>query len=399
MKRAIINKIIILTTVFIFSIMSINAATLTCQQVTDTSLDMVQFSSTSVEIRCTASGGTVGSIQITPNSDPSSGLTITNSQAISSSITSGQSSTAKYTITGDSPNLYEISYTISNDGTLSWTGSKKTAVDVVSAVKLTVEYVLPPSFFIPTVAELDVKITNIGGTTANNVKLQLNNGTFYSYPTTIAAGASSSYTWTNSTGFNTSGTQETKVYIGDTLHDTVSATVAASGSGSTNLSQETGWNLISLPKVPSNTSPEAILSDIMGTVDVLWGMESGTWKKYDPDGTQTLTSMNILYGYWLKRTNTTNLEISGDAHEGGTLSMTTGWNLVGYPATNDNLNVNLTVQSIISDIDIIWGYDGSTWLKYNPASYNPLSSAHLHTFKHGRGYWYKVTSDVDLVLS
>jgi len=218
-------KSLVMITIFLFSILGVTAATLTCEQISDASLDISQFSSKIVEIKCSATGGTVSNIQITPNADPSTGLTISSTQTISSSISDQSSSTAKWSMTGDSPNTYTVSYTVSSDGSNGWDGASTTEVDVTSPAKLTVEYVSAPSEYSDG-ETLDVKVNNIGGTTANNVKLKLNSGSLKSYPTSISAGASASYSWTSSTGYDGADTYLTKVYIGDVLQDSVSAVVS-----------------------------------------------------------------------------------------------------------------------------------------------------------------------------
>lgn len=374
-----------------------SGATLTCQQTGDSSVSIPQFSSKEISVRCTASGGSVSNIQITPNSYPSTGLTITNSNPISSSISDQSSSTAKWTVTGDSPNTYALTYTISSSGINTWSGASTTTVDVPSSAKLTVEYVLPPSFFTVTVDELDVKINNIGGTTASNVRLKLNDGQFYDYPVTIAAGSSASYSWTNETGFNSSGAYTTKVYIGDSLQDSVSAVVSSTGSG--NISLQEDWNLISLSEVPTNLSPESVFANNVDDVDIVWGKVGQNFYKYDPDGQTTLTSMDPKNGYYVRMLTQNELSVEGVPHSDNLLELFTGWNLVGYPATQDNMNVNDTVESIVDNIDIIWALKDGVWVRYNPATYDPGNSGHLHNFTLGRGYWYKVTDNVNLTFS
>jgi len=218
------KKIIIIAISFLTMLFSVTAATLTCEQVTDTSLSITQFTDKNIEINCMASGGTVSNIQITPNSNPSLGVTITNSKTISSSLTDQSSDTAKWTINGDSPNTYVISYTVTSSGTNSFDGASTTEVVVNSYAQLNVEYVDAPTTY--TSGEtLDFKITNIGGTTANNIKLQLNSEDKVDYPSTISPGASASYSWTSGLGYEASGTYTTKAYIETTLQDSVVTTV------------------------------------------------------------------------------------------------------------------------------------------------------------------------------
>ncbi|MAG38898.1 hypothetical protein CMO90_02310 [Candidatus Woesearchaeota archaeon] len=390
------------------SALTVNAATLTCQQISDTSLSISQFSTSEIEIRCSASGGTVSNVQITTNSDPSTGLTISSSQTISSSISSGSSSTAKWSVTGDSPNTYSVSYTISSDGTESWSGASTTSVEVPTPAQLTVEYVLPPSLFTPSVETLDFRMTNIGGTTASNVKMRLNSSNGYigsqvDYPTTIAAGASASYSWTNTTGFNESGTYTTTVYLGSTKNDAVTATVNAAGG---NITQNVGWNMMSLSSNPSNKTVPSVLSNIWDNLTIVWGYnasesnENLRWLKYDPDAldpsSNTLQEFDIYSSYWVRTDAEVDISISGDAHSTTNVSLYTGWNMAGYPA-NTNADVNDSITSIVNDIVIIWSYDSSEsdevdkWKKFDPTALDPSSNT-LENFTTGSGYWFRMSA-------
>ena len=225
MKQRFITLIFILLTLVIASV---NAATLTCQQVSESELSVPQSSTDIIEIRCTASSGSVSNIQITPNSDPSSGLDISSTQTISSSLSDSSSSTAKWEIEGQTPNSYDVSYTVQSDGTNSWTGASTTDVTVTSGAQLSVTYNDAPSTY-SSGDTLDVEIENIGGTTANNVKLKLNSGSTVSYPTTIAAGATASYSWDSDSGYDSADTYTTYVYVGSTQHDSIATVVAVAG--------------------------------------------------------------------------------------------------------------------------------------------------------------------------
>ncbi|MBU0756958.1 MAG: hypothetical protein KKF44_02745 [Nanoarchaeota archaeon] len=396
------KKIIIPIFVIILMISTAYAATLSCQQVSSTTLSVPQFSSKEIEIKCTATGGTVSSIQITPNANPPTGLTISSTQTMSSSLADSGSGTAKWSITGDTPNSYDVSYLVSSDGTTSWTTDDETQVTVSSVARLTVDYTLPPSIFIPTLETLDYQITNIGGTTANNINMKFyyNNALVATadYPLTLGGnGASTSQSWTNETGFNQSGSYKTEVYIGEMLHDSVTATVSAAG---TNITQAEGWNLISLSRVPTNLSPASVYADIYENLTRIWEYSpAGGWKMFSTSGTDQIGEMNISLGYWAQMNSPAPLTVSGESHAGGVLSLTSGWNLVGYPATEDGLNVNDTIQPIVDDLDIIWEYTASGgWKWFNPATYTNGVSSYIQNFTHGKGYWYKVSSNTALTL-
>ncbi|MBU0666036.1 MAG: hypothetical protein KKC26_01605, partial [Nanoarchaeota archaeon] len=394
MTKKTITKILVLMIVMITMMFSVQAATLTCQQVSSANLEISQFASKTVEIRCTASGGTVSNIQITPNSNPSTGLTIANSQSMSSSISDQSSSTGKWTVTGDSPNTYTISYTISSSGTNSWTGASTTTADVQSTAQLTVEYVLPPSIFTPTVDSLDYRITNIGGTTATNVKMALYNGATLVYGPTdypvvegIAAGATTALQWTNQTGFNESGTYTTKVYIGEILHDSAIVSVLTVADG---YNQTIGWNLISLPREADDMSASAVLADISNVFEIIYRYDGGSiWKSYDGLGgaPDTLSTLSVEKGYWLKTTDDTTLNVSGTVPSSTTISLAVGWNLKGYPSA-DSKDVAATYSSIVDDLDSVWQYNGGVdWDSYDGPSGSPDT---LTSLTPGKGYWVKM---------
>ena len=397
-----ITKFLIFLTIMIITVMTVNAATLTCEQTTSTSLSIPQFSSKNIEIKCTASGGTVSNVQITPNSNPSTGLTISNTETIGSSISDSSSSTGKWSVTGDTPNTYSVSYTVSSSATNSWSGASTTQIVVPSAAQLTVEYVLPPSIFTPSVNELDFKINNIGGTTANNVNMKLYNGEtlVYSanYPTTILASATASYSWTNETGFNESGTYTTKVYIGEVYHNSAIVSV---NTGNSNQSQEEGWNLISLSKVPSNLSVASVLGDVSDDIEIVWSYDTSEvnewerWKRYTPGGTMQFTEFSILNGYWLNAEATIDLEITGTDHTSTDIELLEGWNLVGFPSSL-NLTVADSITSISDDIDIIWFYDtneANEWERWK--RYTPGGTMQFTEFEIGNGYWFNTNTNVN----
>lgn len=226
MRQTTATRMMIAAMILLATLAVANAATLTCEQVTSSSLTIPQSSSQNIQIRCTASGGTVGSVQITPNSNPSSGIVITNTQSIATSISDSTSSTGTWSVRGDSPNSYTVSYTVTSDGTESFTPPATTSITVTSPAQLIVSYMNAPSIFVEG-GNLNYKIQNIGGTDASNVKVKLNSGTIRSFGSTVTAGGQASGTWTSSTGYSQAGTYTTYVYNGDTQHDSAITTVSS----------------------------------------------------------------------------------------------------------------------------------------------------------------------------
>lgn len=63
-----------------------------------------------------------------------------------------------------------------------------------------------------------------------------------------------------------------------------------------------GWNLISLPFKPEDSSIDVILADILDNVEIIWGYDMGEWSFYLPTLPEKgdLTEMVEDRGYWIK---------------------------------------------------------------------------------------------------
>jgi len=79
-------------------------------------------------------------------------------------------------------------------------------------------------------------------------------------------------------------------------------TVALAGTGSASINLAAGWNLISLPAVPTSTDPGTLLTGLSVEVVCGWsGGLSGQWSCYPTQtGIPTLTNMTIGNGYWIE---------------------------------------------------------------------------------------------------
>jgi hypothetical protein len=102
------------------------------------------------------------------------------------------------------------------------------------------------------------------------------------------------------------GAQTGTLTISSNATTSVSATstVALAGTGVAVVPLASGWNLISLPAVPSSTDPYTLLT-ASGLSPILvcgWsGGLSGVWSCYPTQtGIQTLTTMTIGNGYWIE---------------------------------------------------------------------------------------------------
>ena len=179
------------------------------------------------------------------------------------------------------------------------------------------------------------------------------------------------------------------------VNDTAS-TLPASG---TTLNLYTGWNLISLPLMPEDTSITSLLSPISGNYSIVWEYNasdtSDHWKKYDPGVPfeNDLINMEPGKGYWILMTSDNTLSISGTVPESTDIILKTGWNLIGYNFL-DSQPIAEALSSINGNYSIVLAYNASDtadhWKKYDPSV--PFEND-LTIVEPGKGYWIMMTSD------
>jgi len=160
---------------------------------------------------------------------------------------------------------------------------------------------------------------------------------------------------------------------------------------------KTGWNLISIPLMPADTSPATVLAGIAGKYTIVWGEfdpSSGQWKSYSPDSlVNTLTAIKPNRGYWIDMTADATLNVTGtDATQ--TIDLKTGWNLIGF-AVKMAHDVQTVLSGITGQYSILWGgYDPTTgkWKSYSPDSLvNTIT-----TVDPGHGYWINMNQTTTL---
>jgi len=181
--------------------------------------------------------------------------------------------------------------------------------------------------------------------------------------------------------------------------DTVSYNQLENPISSTTLNLYTGWNLISLPLMPEDTSITSLLSSINSNYSIVWEYNASDtadhWKKYDPGVPfgNDLTNMEPGKGYWIMMTSDKTLPISGTMPESTDIDLKTGWNLVGFNSP-DSKSIVEALFSINGNYSIVWAYNASDtadhWKKYDPGV--PFGND-LINVEPGRGYWIMMTSE------
>ncbi|MGA8855717.1 MAG: hypothetical protein WB643_00980, partial [Candidatus Bathyarchaeia archaeon] len=163
------------------------------------------------------------------------------------------------------------------------------------------------------------------------------------------------------------------------------------------LELQAGWNLISLPLIPKQTSTAKLLAPIiqMNELGIVWGFTPpSTWSFFKPPNLGTLTTMVDGKGYWVYVTDAINITIVGYVITPGsappTYSLSAGWNLAGFkPQPIGNETVQTYLTSINTKYTIAWVYNNlnATWIRATPG----LQLAP------GQGMWIYMTTPATLI--
>ena len=187
----------------------------------------------------------------------------------------------------------------------------------------------------------------------------------------------------------TAGTYTLNYNVSDAAENaaaTVSRTVIVENVTETQtLSLKAGWNLVSFYVEPTDMSAATVLASISSSLLQIKDLT----RSYDPNipaFLNTLDNLSVKDGYWVKMSEDVSFDVEGTVPSGASISVKSGWNLVGYPrltgeATGDELtSLGSTVVQIKN---LTKSFDPSL-----PSFLNTLS-----TMVPGSGYWLKVSAD------
>lgn len=148
-----------------------------------------------------------------------------------------------------------------------------------------------------------------------------------------------------------------------------------------------------------------VLSSIQGQYQIVWAYNASDtadpWKAYipgAPDAVNDLQEMTPGQGYWIKMaSSSSSLTVEGLPLASTQISLTTGWNLMGYPST-DSQDISTALSGIDGEYEIVWTYNSSDtadpWKRYMPGS----PGNDLDTMNPGYGYWIKMTDAATLTI-
>jgi len=154
-----------------------------------------------------------------------------------------------------------------------------------------------------------------------------------------------------------------------------------------NFSLSAGWNLISLPLIPVDSSIGAVLEDAMDSLISVWNYDTatGTWKAYDPSAPEFMNDLHTMVdgkGYWVNMSSSSTITFRGSVMpSGGTTlppsySFAEGWNMVGFKSIEP-----LVLEGYLDGTDYrlpIYWYGGNIYYSL---------TENYHYFYPGLGYW------------
>jgi N-acetylneuraminic acid mutarotase len=157
----------------------------------------------------------------------------------------------------------------------------------------------------------------------------------------------------------------------------------------------TGWNFISLPLTPPDTTIDQVLSPLSSKVVIVWGYDNATkaWKKWTPAGGpgNTLLTMEPGKGYWIYMDDVASLDISPwGALVSPCVTLSAGWNLVGYGGFYGR-EVGAVLGGLSGQWSFAWTWQNDQWygkpaaMVTLPAPIQPLS-----TFSQKKAFWIKM---------
>ena len=145
-----------------------------------------------------------------------------------------------------------------------------------------------------------------------------------------------------------------------------------------------GFNLISLPLMPEDLTPAAVIPDGQAEITEVWGEEAGELRRYVPGHPELsdLTTLTPGRAYLINTTQAgARLSLTGRLHS-TVPSLSSGMNLIGF-ASLQRESVERAVAPLTAGLEMLCTLKDGEWLCYDPQS--PEKSP-LREVEPGRGY-------------
>jgi hypothetical protein len=164
-----------------------------------------------------------------------------------------------------------------------------------------------------------------------------------------------------------------------------------------------GWNLISIPMAQEYTDVLTVFNDLAGDGQTTWDRlmwydplnSQNHWKQYNknwPSSFNDLTAVSHRMSVWIRITGVADgyLTLTGSQATSTSITLRAGWNLVGYPASDDS-TYNVGNLKTDTGATVVEGFKAT-------ATYKTEVLANSRILTKGSGYWVLVPSDVAWVV-
>ena len=158
--------------------------------------------------------------------------------------------------------------------------------------------------------------------------------------------------------------------------------IAYVGEGFTsNLNLVAGWNLMSFPVTSENDTPDNIFA---GQTYTIWRWDAVKKKYFSPS---SAAPVELGVGYWIWVGYNQTVTMSGVPVDNYSINLVAGWNLVGFPVTNENTTPD----------NIFAGQTYNIW-KWNAENNKYVSPPSDQPVELGVGYWIWVEKEMTITV-
>ena len=170
-----------------------------------------------------------------------------------------------------------------------------------------------------------------------------------------------------------------------------------------------GFNLISTPMTPRNTSLGAVLRPIFEDLDIAYWFSNSEKKFYSFRALQVgndwftmnqIKNLTPYNAYWVKVLRDTYLPLTGALHNITNITMTPEFNLVSMHMTEGDRRVETIAEGMAEHLDKIYYYDNAAkkFSGFTVVSANPyLFTKNFDELLPFRGYYTKMTNTTRLL--
>ncbi len=166
-------------------------------------------------------------------------------------------------------------------------------------------------------------------------------------------------------------------------------TIEMAATPTTSIDLAVGWNLVSLPLIPDDTTIATVMGGVSGNVTIVYYYDADAvaWLSWTPMGGGSLTTMEDGKGYWIFMGTTGTFDFSGNEMPTPpaappTYDVVAGWNMIGVKSITPVLHSNY-LMNLTGDYSVLYAFDADTgmWVNVYPNEQNG------GMMEPGSGFW------------